>query len=99
MDKNIVPLKVIPPGSEMSITVNTDIYVRLQQLLIEALPYKDENHFKELLLSIQKEIPKDGLGYHMHTLVYLVQLIEQAAKDKNLVQEKKFDLETQKIVS
>ncbi len=98
MSKNIVPLKVIPPGSEMTITVNTDLYVRLQQLLIEGLPWKDENHFKEVLLGIQKEVPKDGLGYHCHTITYLVQAIEQAAKDKGIIQEKKFDTELMKVV-
>ncbi len=89
-----IPLKMIPPGSNITIQISSDMYVRLQQCLLEGLPYKDFEDFK-VQLALVKTSPTEGIGYHMHTLVHLINLIEAGAKD--IIQDKEFNTETGKV--
>ena len=95
---NSIPLEVIPEQAVMNIKITTDLYVRIQQCLLQGLPYKDLDHFKTILKEIGTEKFEDPLAVHVHTLVYLLSLIESAAKDNNLIVKKTFDLDTQKMV-
>ncbi len=95
---NSLQLEVIPQDAVMTIKISTDLYVRIQQCLLQGLPYTDLEHFKKILKEIGSEKFEDPLSPHVHTLVYLLSLIESSAKDNNLIIKKNFDLDTQKMV-
>ena len=82
----------------MNIEIDTDLYVRLQQCLLEGLPYKDLKHFQDCLAEVKTGETKDPLAYHVHTLLYLLEKIEASAKKAGHVSIKKFDLEKGELV-
>ncbi len=97
-ETNLVPLEVIPPGSVMSIEINTDLYIRLQQLLLEGLPHKDLEDFRSTLRLVKEDKAAEGIPYHAHTLLFLLNLVELAAKKQGVIQKKEFDLQEKKVV-
>lgn len=99
MDSNIVPLEVIIPGTKIPVVITTELHVRLQQLLLEGLQYKDWAHFITCLNEAKTNQCKDPLSYHLQTLLHLCSLIEDSAKTNGLIQKKDFSLEEKKIVS
>ena len=94
----LINLQVIPPGSEVTIKVNSDLYVRLQQCLLEGLPFKDMEDFKATLINVKDGKSSEGIAYHLHTLIFFINLIEEAAKQQGIIQDKKFDTEQKKFV-
>ena len=82
-----IDMEQIPKGSEIPIIITTNMYIRIQQLLFEGLPYKDLEH----MMSCVKEakIPnheehKDPLTYYVQTIAYLLDLIETSSKEKGI---------------
>ncbi len=94
-----IQLNVIPPGSVMTIEIDTDLYIRLQQLLIDGLPYKDLSHFQEILKKVHdNKADDDPLAYSAHTILWLIHLVEESARSSGIIQQKDFDPDSQKIV-
>ena len=93
-----IPLEVLPPSAQMTITVSTDLYIRLQQLLLEGLPYKDISEFQDCLKKVRENTATEGLAYSAHTILYILNLIEDSAKSQGIIQKKSFDPSTQKIL-
>lgn len=100
MNNNLIDLELIPPGIEVPVKITTDLYIRIQQCLLEGLPFKDLDHFRECLKSIQQNKTQSSpLAYHAHTLIHLLTLIEDSAKEQGLTQHKKFNPVDQTVSS
>lgn len=96
--KDIIELEVIPPDSKIHISLDTEIYVRIQKCLMEGLSFKDFEHFRKCVKEVIDGKLEDPLSEHAYTLLLLCNIIEEAAKKDNLVVKKKFDLKSSKIV-
>ena len=91
-NQNPIVLDVLPGGSEVSVNIPVDIYYRLQKMIFEAFPFKDLNHFHEILAKIHAgTADSDPLSYHLHTILWLADQIEIEAKKKGIIVKKEFD--------
>ncbi len=88
----IIDLEILPPGSKITVTIDTDLYIRLQQLMLEGLPFNDLDHLKQCLSDVRNKKADEGITYHLHTILYLLSIIESAAKEQKVIKTKKFDL-------
>lgn len=98
MDQNLINLEILPKDSKVTIQISTDLYVRLQQLLLEGLPHKDLADLQNTLKLVKDNKAESGIPYHTHSLLHLLSLIETSARDAKLTQQKQFNLAEKKLV-
>jgi len=87
-----IPVDIIENGTEIQITVDNVLYQRLQAMLFHFFPIKNVQQFSELIAKINNgEADKDPLTYHMHTILWLCNQYEDAAKAQNKITKKVYD--------
>jgi hypothetical protein len=94
MEPNLIPIETIPPDKSITITVNTDTYIRLQRCLFDGLGVKDYEHFQQCVKEVASGKLEDPMSYHVYTLISLCASIEEAAKKQNITVMSKFDLQS-----
>jgi len=96
--QEIIDVELIPQNQDFSITINTDLYARLQQLVLTGLAYKDKEHFDKCLEELRNNKIEDPIAYHMQTLIHLIAKFEEAARKENVLQKKKFSFTDNKFI-
>jgi len=94
----IIDVELIPKGTEVTFSVDTNLHTRLQQLLLVALPYKDQEHFQKCLKEVSEGKVEDPLAYHMQTILYLIEKFEYTVKEQNKMVTKKFSFKENKFL-
>ncbi len=92
-----ISLQIIEPNQSIPISVSTDLYIRIQQCLLEGFPWTDVQHFQSVLKAVKDKTTGDPLTYHTETLLVLLSLVEASAQENKLITTKSFDPLTQKI--
>jgi len=96
--KIIKEVETIPPDTDITITVNSYMYHRLQKILLGYMPFKDFEQLGQVIETIKSQGEhKDPLGYHAETILILMSLIEESAKRNKIVKTVKFDLSNGKV--
>ena len=98
--QTLFPLERIPPGSRMPIEITTNLFTRIQQLLFSGLPFLDKDHFERCIKEAKELDPEkilDPMSYHAQTIIFLIGLIEDAAKKQGITQMVNFNTETLKF--
>ena len=96
--EDIISLETIPKDSKISITIDTNMYLRIQKLLMEGLSYKDVAHFNSCLKQAMEMKVTDPLAEHVLTLLVLCNLVEESAKSSNIIKKTLYDIKNSKIV-
>lgn len=95
----IIDVEIIPLDAEISLKISGSFVARLSTLLTNFFPYKDKNHFNELVKHVQEDTNQDDpYVYNFSTLVALQSYIEQEAKLQKLTKTVKYDTELQKVI-
>jgi hypothetical protein len=98
-ENNIIDVEIIPLEAEITLKVSGHFVARLSNLLTNFFPYKDQNHFKELVKHLQEDTNQDDpYVYNFATLVALQSYIEQEAKEQKLTKMVKIDKKTGALV-
>lgn len=96
---DIIPLEIIEPGTKVTIEVTDEIYKRLQNIIFQYLPFKDMNHFSEVLSQINSGKYSDPICDTLHTILVLINLYETGAKDQGKIIKKSWSTTDKKIVN
>jgi hypothetical protein len=91
---NIVEVEIIPEDVEVTITLPVSYYYRINQLILNFFPFKDQKHFHETLGEIKDGKEDTPEAYHLKTLMSLQLIIEEEARDKNKLKKVKIDSTT-----
>lgn len=98
-NSNIVDVEIIPFDCTIDLKVSGEFVARLSLFLTNFFPYKDQDHFNEIVKHVkEKTNQEDPYVYHFTTLVALQAHIEQEAKAQNLTKMIKVDKTTGKPV-
>jgi hypothetical protein len=83
--ENIIEVEILPEDIEVTITLPIAYYYRINHLILNFFPFKDQQHLEDTLKLISEEKENTPEAYHLKTLMSLQMLIEeQARKDKKL---------------
>jgi hypothetical protein len=96
---NIVDVEIIPFDCTVDLKVSGEFIARLSMFLTNFFPYKDQDHFNQLIKDVkEKTNQEDPYVYHFTTLVALQAHIEEQAKDQKVTKMIKVDKVTGKPV-
>jgi hypothetical protein len=94
MAKKKISIDVFPDDAEVTIKVDSDLYIRLTELLVETALAVDVKDLGEHLDQIVNKEPTNRYEYHMNTLLLLLGMIEAEIKDKKLSVKKEIEVDT-----
>lgn len=86
----MLDVRVLKEDALIKIEIPTNIYVRLQQLLLIGITFQDMESIQKTLNTIAtKDEDPDGATYHTRTLLWLLGKIEEEADKQGLMETKK----------
>lgn len=94
----IVDVDFIPRDITVNVELNSNIHVRLQQLLLEGLPIKDKEHLDKCLKQIADEKVEDPVAYHMQTILHIIEKFEYSVYKEKMMMTKKFSFAENKFL-
>jgi hypothetical protein len=98
-NSNLIDVEIIPFESVIDIKISGDFVGRIANFLTNFFPYKNEEHYKELIKNVKENTNQDDpYVYNFTTLVALQAHIEQQAREQNVVKTIKVDKTTGKPV-
>ena len=98
-NSNIVDVEIIPFDCTIDIKISGEFVARLSQFLTNFFPYKDQDHFNEIVKHVKEQTnQEDPYVYNFTTLVALQAHIESEAKAQKLTKMIKVDKTTGKPV-
>jgi hypothetical protein len=95
--EDLKPVRAEVYKEETSIMVDIPVaYVmRFNQLLLEFVPFKDQEHFTEVMKNIGEGKIEEPFAYHCQTILAFLTLIETAARSQDKLQWVEYDPATQ----
>jgi len=96
---NIADVEIIPFDCTVDLKVSGEFIARLSLFLTNFFPYKDQEHFNQLVKDVKEKTNQDDQHvYHFTTLVALQAHIEEQAKAQKVTKMIKIDKTTGKPV-
>ena len=93
-ETNIIEVEVLPEDIEVTITLPVAYYYRINQLILNFFPFKDQEHLESTLKLLSEEKEDTAEAYHLKTLMSLQVLIEEQARKDNKLKRVKVNKET-----
>jgi hypothetical protein len=88
-------VEVLKRDVKIKLDLPVAYHTRLNQFIMEMFPVKDQKEFAELLDRVIKdETQEDRKAYHLHTLISLVTIIEDSAREQGFTEKVNYDMET-----
>jgi len=95
----IQEMQVLKDHVDVKLTIPSFMYHRLNQLLLHGIPYKDMEELGKVLEMVKTgNTSEHALAYHTETLILMINYIEVAAKEQDLIAIARIDLETGKEI-
>lgn len=90
------PLKVeiFKPNTIIKLELPVTYVERFNQFLLDFIPFKDEEHFNEVMKKIADKKEDDEFSYHTTTLMSFLALCEDAARKQGHLELVDIDRET-----
>jgi hypothetical protein len=90
------PLKVeiFKPDTIIKLELPVTYVERFNQFLLDFIPFRDEEHFQEVMKKIADKKEDDDFSYHTTTLMSFLALCEQAARKQGHLEVIDIDRET-----
>lgn len=67
---------------------------RFNQLLLEFMPFKDQQHFEEVMKRVQEGDQSEPFSYNVTTVLSFLTLVEESARKQGLLKNVEFNPET-----
>jgi hypothetical protein len=93
--KKIFELEVYQDNSTVTVDLPVELVMRFNQLLMEFIPFKDEDHFLEVMKNITDKKFDDPFAYHVSTILFLLNKVEESARSQGKLQWVEYNAETQ----
>ena len=93
--KKIFELEVYQDNSTINVELPVEFVMRFNQLLMEFIPFKDQDHFLEVMKNISDKKFDEPFAYHVSTIIFLLNKIEDAARQQGKLQWVEYNAETQ----
>lgn len=93
-ETNIIEVEIIPEDIEVTITLPIAYYYRLNQLILNFFPFKNQEHLESTLKTLSEEKEDTPEAYHLKTLMSLQMLMEEQARKDNKLKIIKVNKET-----
>lgn len=85
-EKKTVEIEIYKKDSTIKLNLPSVYVQRFNQLMLEFLPFKDEEHFQKVLQNIAENKIEGPFEYHMETIMSFLTLVEEAARQQNLLE-------------
>jgi hypothetical protein len=93
MAKKIITIEVFPDDKEVSIKIDSELYNRLVQVLVESALQNTTTDLAEYFQNILDNEVKSRYEEHLATMLELIGLIENAARAQNLTIKKDVEVD------
>jgi hypothetical protein len=94
-DLKPVRAEVYKENTQISLELPVDYVVRFNQMLLEFIPFKDQEHFTEVMKKISEGTIDDAFTYHCQTILAFLTLVETAARAQEKLHWIEYDPATQ----
>ncbi len=94
-DLKPVRAEVYKEDTSISVDIPVAYVMRFNQLLLEFVPFKDQEHFTEVMKNIGEGKVEEPFAYHCQTILAFLTLIEAAARSQDKLQWVEYDPATQ----
>lgn len=82
-DLKPVRAEVYKENTQISLELPVDYVIRFNQMLLEFIPFKDQEHFTEVMQKIAEGKIDDPFTYHCQTILAFLTLVEGAARQQD----------------
>lgn len=87
--------EVYKENEKVTVELPVDYVVRFNQMLLEFIPFKDQEHFLETMKKIGQGTIDDPFTYHCQTVLAFLTLVESAAREQDKLHWVEYNPETQ----
>jgi hypothetical protein len=93
-EKKKMILEVYKEGTTVKLDLPVEYVYRFNQLLLEFIPFKDQEHFNSVMKNITEGKIEGPFEYHMSTVLMFLNLVEDSAREQSLLKSVEYDPET-----
>ncbi|NDD82680.1 hypothetical protein EBZ38_00150 [bacterium] len=94
-EKKKLTVEVYKEGTTIDVKIPVEYVYRFNQLLLEFIPFTDQNHFNTVMKNITDGKIEGPFEYHVSTVLMFLNLIEDSARAQDLLKTVEYDPETQ----
>lgn len=93
--KKPIEVEVYKPDTVIKIDLPVAYVQRFNQLMLEGIPFKDQEHFAEIIKKVETGDQDDPYSYHVTTILSFLVMIEDAAREQGHLKMIEINPETQ----
>lgn len=94
-EKKKMVLEVYKEGTTVNIKLPVEYVYRFNQMLLEFVPFTDQEHFNTVMKNISEGKIEGPFEYHVSTVLMFLNLVEDSARAQGLLKSVEYDPETQ----
>lgn len=88
-------IEVMKKDTVIDLKLPVDFYFRFNQFMLEFFPFKDGEHFQQILNNIKEgKDNEDAHSYHFRTLLSFLLFVEEEARKQGHIEKINIDIET-----
>lgn len=88
-------IEVMKKDTVIDLKLPVDFYFRFNQFMLEFFPFKDGEHFQQILNNIKEgKDNEDAHSYHFRTLLSFLLFVEEEARKQGHLEKINIDIET-----
>lgn len=89
-----IVLEVYKENTTITVEVPVAYVSRFNQMLLEFIPFKDQDHFNDVMKRVQEGDQSEPFSYNVTTLLSFLTLVEEAARKQGHLKNVEFNPET-----
>jgi hypothetical protein len=89
-----IVLEVYKENTTITVDLPVTYVTRFNQMLLEFIPFKDQDHFNEVMKRVQEGDQSEPFSYNVTTLLSFLTLVEESARKQGHLKNVEFNLET-----
>ena len=93
-------VEVLKRNTVIKLELPVSYHTRLNQFMLELFPISDKEEFAKLLEKVAKDdIEHDRKAYHLSTLISLITLMEEKAREQGHTEKVDYNMETGEYIT
>lgn len=90
-EKKKMIIEVYKEGTTVDVKLPVEYVYRFNQLLLEFIPFTDQDHFNTVMKNISDNKIEGPFEYHVSTVLMFLNLIEDSARGQDLLKSVEYD--------